>query len=141
MASTTDTLVPVKVDQPAPTTSEEVQHPTTTEATSTTTSPKKILPNINTNVNRTNVPAVTAPSPNKKKGNAPIAHAPSRTASQNNQPPQYFGHPGAVGAPPPHFYPYPPVSLFLCIILGVGIIYCMLIVLVLDGVFGLGVLG
>ena len=112
MASTTDTLVPVQVDQPAPTTAvtEQQQPPTTTEAaptTTTTTSPKKTLPNINTNVNRKDVPEVKAPSPNKKKGNAPIAHAP-RTAQAQQQPPQYF--PGAP--PPPHFYPYPPVSNF-----------------------------
>ena len=123
MASTADTLVPV-VEQPAPTTTAAEQHqpPTTTEAaptTTTTTSPKKTLPNINTNVNRKDVPEVKVPSPNKKKGNAPIAHAP-RTAQAQQQPPQYF--PGAP--PPPHFYPYPPVSFMCIIFMGVGIIYC-----------------
>ena len=121
MASTTDTLAPVQVEQPAaPTTTvNEQQPPTTTEAapTTTTTSPKKTLPNINANVNRKDVPEVTAPSPNKKKGNAPIAHAP-RTAQAQQQPPQYY--PGAP--PPPHFYPYPPVSFMCIIFMGVGII-------------------
>jgi len=120
MASTTDTLVPVQVEQPVPAVNEQ-QPPTTTEAapTTTTTSPKKTLPNINTNVNRKDVPEVKAPSPNKKKGNAPIAHAP-RTAQAQQQPPQYY--PGAP--PPPHFYPYPPVSFMCIIFMGVGIIYC-----------------
>jgi hypothetical protein len=131
MESTTDTLVPVKVDQPAPTTAiNEQQQPTITEAapTNTTTSPKKTLPNINSNVNRKDVPEVKVPSPSKKKGNAPIAHAPHTAQAQ----PQYpYGHPGA-----PHFYPYPPVSFMFIIFMGVGIIYCGLLLYcgILDGV-------